>query len=156
MTPQLRRATESDIAFLADVVLLSSQDRYRRHPGWDRDGFHAGLVEDAADQVAGGVENSITYVIMVDGIDVGRARLVTTTSRIEIAGLQVLPEYQNRGIGTAVISQVLDTAAAAGIPVVLDVETDNPNARRLYERLGFRPIGPAIKDRQPMILRPVP
>lgn len=151
--PQLRRATESDIEFLADVVLLSSEDRYRRHPGWDRDGFRAGLVDDAADQVAGGPENSITYVIVVDGIDVGRARLVTTAEQVEIAGLQVLPEYQNRGTGTAVIDQVINTAASAGLPVVLDVETDNPNACRLYERLGFRPTGPVIKDRQTMILQ---
>jgi len=156
MTPQLRRANESDVAFLADVVLLSSEDRYRRHADWDLDAFHAGLIEDAADQVGGGVENSVTYVIVVDGIDVGRARLITTTNRIEIAGLQVLPEHQNQGIGTAVISQVVNTAAAAGIPVILDVESDNPDARRLYERLGFRPNGAAIKDRQPMILHTDP
>ncbi|GAB3927837.1 hypothetical protein GCM10011575_10900 [Microlunatus endophyticus] len=152
ITPQLRRATESDIEFLANVVLVSSEHRYSRYPEWDRDAFHAGLIEDAADQVAGGVENSTTYVIIVDGIAVGRARLVTTTGRIEIAGLQVLPVHQNAGIGTAVISQVIDTATGAGIPIVLDVEPDNPDARRLYERVGFRPSGPVINDRQPMVL----
>lgn len=152
-TPVLRRATESDIDFLADVVVLSNQDRYQHHPGWDRDAFHAGLVEDAADQIAGGPENSTTYVITVDGIDVGRARLVTSEEQTEIAGLQILPRCQNRGTGTAVIRRVINTAAAAGRTVVLDVEIDNPDARRLYERLGFLATGPVIKDRQPMVLQ---
>jgi ribosomal protein S18 acetylase RimI-like enzyme len=153
MNPQLRRATGSDVKFLADVVLLANEDRYRSRPDWDREAFHAGLVEDAADQVAGELENSVTYVIVTGRIDVGRARLVTVPDRIEIAGLQILPDHQNRGIGTAVISQVIDQATAAGLPVVLDVETDNPDARRLYERLSFHPIGPVTKGRQKMIFR---
>ncbi|MDN5724590.1 MAG: GNAT family N-acetyltransferase [Propionibacteriales bacterium] len=154
IAPRLRRATTSDVEFLADVVLLSNEIRYARGPDWDPDTFRAGLVEDADDQVAGGPENSITYVITIDRTDVGRARIVTTDTHVEIAGLQVLPDFQNHGIGTAIIGQVTKTAAAADLPVTLDVETDNPGARRLYERLRFEPVGPITQDRQQMILRP--
>lgn len=142
---------ETDIAFLADVVVQATQDRYKHRQGWDRDAFRAGLVEDAADQVAGGPENSTTYVITVDNTDVGRVRLVATDDKIEIAGLQVLPQHQKHGIGTAVIAEVINTAATTGVPVVLDVESDNPNAQRLYERLGFLPTGPVANGRQTMI-----
>lgn len=150
-TPLLRRATRADIGFLATVVLLGVEERYQGRPGWDRGAFYRGLTDDAADQVAGGPPNSVTYVIVNDRVDVGRLRLVTTAHRVEIAGVQVLPDHQNRGIGTAVITHVTDEAAVAGLPVALDVEIDNPDARRLYERLLFRVDGPVVNDRQPMI-----
>lgn len=151
---QLRVAAQDDIEFLARIVLLSIQDRYGVHPDWDPEAFYRGLVDDAADQVAGGPENSTTYVIMNDGIDVGRLRLITTPQQVEIAGLQVHPDHQNRGIGTAVITNILEQPGTDGISVVLDVELDNPNARRLYERLGFTPSGSLSGDRLQMIFPP--
>ena len=48
----------------------------------------------------------------------------------------LLPECQNRGIGTRLVRDVLAEARAAGLPVRLRVFRVNP-ARRLYERLGF-------------------
>lgn len=149
--PQLRTATEADIEFLARVSLRANEDRYCRHPGWDADKFYRGVLDFAADQVAGNVPNSTTFVITEDGVDVGRLRLVTTTTKIEIAGLQVMPEHQNRGIGTAVITSVLNRARQTGIPVELEVETDNPDARRLYERLKFHATGATKSDSVTMI-----
>lgn len=138
------------------VVLLGSEERYRQRHDWDRDAFYRGLVDDAADQVAGGPANSTTYVIVDDRVDVGRLRLVTTAHQLEIAGLQIHPEHQNHGIGTAILTHVIDQAAAADLPVALEVEIDNPNAQWLYQRLGFQVNGPVITDRRPMILRPGP
>jgi ribosomal protein S18 acetylase RimI-like enzyme len=50
--------------------------------------------------------------------------------------IAILPEFQNRGIGTELIREVLEEAAAKGFPVELKVLKINP-AIRLYERLGF-------------------
>lgn len=149
--PQLRTATESDVEFLARVLLLTNEDRYSKHPGWDSTQFYRGALDDAADQVAGNVPNSTTFVITEEGLDVGRMRLVATTLKIEIAGLQILPEHQSQGIGTAVINSVLERAHRTGIPVELEVETDNPGARRLYERLGFRANGATRSDRLTLV-----
>jgi len=93
---------------------------------------------DALDQVNGRIENSITYVVRVDDQTVGRLRLVRTEQHIEIAGIQVDPKRRGQGVGTAVITQVLGEAGASGRPVELDVSKGNPNAERLYARLGFR------------------
>ena len=93
---------------------------------------------DALDQVHGRIENSITYVVRVDDQTVGRLRLVRTGHHIEIAGIQVDPKRRGQGVGTAVITQVLAEAGASGRSVELDVSKDNPNAERLYTRLGFR------------------
>jgi ribosomal protein S18 acetylase RimI-like enzyme len=47
-----------------------------------------------------------------------------------------MPDWQNRGLGTTIIQDVIDRLRAPGIPVRLQVLKVNP-ARRLYERLGF-------------------
>ena len=105
--------------------------------------FLVGLIgpghrTDALDQIQGRIANSITYVVCVDGQPVGRLRLVRTERLIEIAGIQIDPARQSQGVGTTVISRVLDEGRSTGVPVELDVNKDNANAERLYARLGFR------------------
>jgi len=46
------------------------------------------------------------------------------------------PQYQGRGLGSAVLGAVLDRADAQGVSVRLDV-LQGSAARRLYERHGF-------------------
>jgi ribosomal protein S18 acetylase RimI-like enzyme len=101
---------------------------------------------DALEQVRGEIPNSITYVIRAHDVRVGRLRVVRTSNYIEIAGLQIDPTWQSRGIGTAVISEILDEGRRTNLPVELDVSKDNPNAERLYTRLGFLRIGENDKD----------
>ena len=48
---------------------------------------------------------------------------------------------QRHGAGTAVIEGFKAEAAALGIPVDLDVEKDNPGARKLSDHLGFIQVG---------------
>lgn len=53
----------------------------------------------------------------------------------------VMAEERGRGVGTALLDELLVRAAAAGHRAVsLSVETDNP-AVRLYERFGFERVG---------------
>lgn len=93
------------------------------------------------EQVQGMIKGSTTYVIECDGENVGRLRVVRTPEQIEISGIQVLPDYQRRGIGTAVITTLLQEGRENDLPVVLQVDKDNPDARRLYLRLGFEQQG---------------
>ncbi len=52
--------------------------------------------------------------------------------------LEVAPEWQNKGIGTALIRACEDTARGYGADIMLMyVGLDNPNARRLYDRLSY-------------------
>lgn len=56
-----------------------------------------------------------------------------------IANLAVLPQYQGRGIGSALIAHVEGKARAAGLrKCSLIVDTEKPEARRLYERSGYQ------------------
>ncbi|MBB6036260.1 GNAT family N-acetyltransferase [Phytomonospora endophytica] len=57
----------------------------------------------------------------------------------EITQLGVHPALQSCGLGTILITALEDRVTARGLTVAeLGVETTNPRARALYERLGYR------------------
>jgi ribosomal protein S18 acetylase RimI-like enzyme len=56
----------------------------------------------------------------------------------EIYGLSVRPELRGRGIGTALIGAAEDRVRQRGLRWIgISVDVDNPDAGRLYERLGY-------------------
>ncbi len=79
-------------------------------------------------------------VILVNDEPVGRLFLHRAPDEIRLVDIGLLSEYRNMGIGAALIVAILDEAAEAGKPVRLHVDVSN-RAQRLYQRLGFLPIG---------------
>lgn len=65
----------------------------------------------------------------------------TADDEFYLDSLAVLPEARGKGVGAALIADARERAAAIGKPLGLLVDDDNPNARRLYEYLGFRKVG---------------
>jgi ribosomal protein S18 acetylase RimI-like enzyme len=53
-----------------------------------------------------------------------------------IVDVALLPAHRGRGIGTALLTPILDEAERTGRAVSIHVARENP-ARRLYDRLGF-------------------
>ena len=78
-------------------------------------------------------------VILINHQPAGRLYIDRATSEIRIVDIALLPEWCNRGIGSALINVLQGEAAAAGKPLRIHVERFNP-ALRLYERLGFQQI----------------
>ncbi|MER6342893.1 GNAT family N-acetyltransferase [Streptomyces sp. NPDC001595] len=78
------------------------------------------------------------------------ARLLHRPERMilpELAGhpahlhIDLLPEWQRRGHGRALMHRFLRALSDAGVPAVhLSMVTANTPARAFYDRLGFRPI----------------
>jgi GNAT superfamily N-acetyltransferase len=57
--------------------------------------------------------------------------------------LYVVPELRGRGIGTAVLDLVVTTARARGVELVeINVDDDDIDAKRFYERHGFSAVDP--------------
>lgn len=77
-------------------------------------------------------------IIQMDGLDIGRLLLNRTEQDILVVDIALLSEYRNRGIGTALLEDLLAEADTDGKAVVLRVEFFNP-VSRLYDRLGFMP-----------------
>ena len=143
---RLRAATTDDVRFLADVVIEATRDQGRVGDDFDESDFREKFGEWTLDQIRGAVPGGMTSVIEVGHERVGRVRVTRTATCIELPGIQILPRFQGHGIGTAIIENLQGEAAAAGLPVDLEVEKDNPNARRLYERLGFVHVGETAEE----------
>jgi ribosomal protein S18 acetylase RimI-like enzyme len=137
----LRPAGPEDEAFLFRVY-ASGREEELASTVWDEAQKLAFLEMQYRAQSASYRANLTSWydVIVVDGRDAGRLLVDRGESSISVADIGLLPEYRGRGIGGALMREVLDEASRDRLPVRLYVEQFNP-AFRLYQRLGFRPIG---------------
>lgn len=78
------------------------------------------------------------YIITFQGKDIGFYNACENDYMYEIGNICIVPEYQNRGIGTAILQNVL--AEHTDKEIHLQYFKQNP-VGRLYERLGFQRIG---------------
>jgi putative acetyltransferase len=86
--------------------------------------------------------NHHEFVAVLDGEVVGSAGLVQMSGRRSHVGMfyiAVDAEQHGKGVGTALITKILDLADNWLMPerVELGVLVTNPRAQALYERLGF-------------------
>ena len=77
------------------------------------------------------------FIIEWEGRAVGRIYFDRQPDEISIVDITLLPELRGAGLGTILLTEVLDNAARERITVSIHVEHFNP-AMHLYERLGFR------------------
>jgi len=121
-----RQATNLDGPFCWHLHKLSMRAYVEATWGWDE-----------ADQVRrfeASFRPAAVQIVELDDEPIGMLSVDTQAVPIDILSLEILPAFQRRGYGTAVIQEIL--RAAAGQPVRLQVLKVNP-ARSLYERIGF-------------------
>src|SRR5689334_18928410 len=83
-------------------------------------------------------------LILIDEMPAGRLYVHRRGTEIRLVDISLMPELRGKGIGTALLRNLMTEAEAAGKPLTIHVEKFNP-AMRLYLRLGFKP----IEDRGP-------
>jgi ribosomal protein S18 acetylase RimI-like enzyme len=84
------------------------------------------------------MERSILYVAEVDGEVVGFANYspVRDGGKVELSAIYVYPEFQGKGIGTALLQQAMKELD--GIKeIYVNVEKDNKTGMNFYEAKGF-------------------
>ena len=97
--------------------------------GWEEDvqrDFHARAWQEQKPDI-------ITY----DGRLIGTIATIESEDCIEIGQFFILPEYQNKRIGTYLLKSILDRADRSGKNVNLKFLRSNP-VKSLYVRNGFR------------------
>lgn len=136
MSIHLREAALTDVAFLADVVITATSAQGRFPTDIDLADYRADYEAWTRETVLGAVPNCTLSVIEYNGTPIGRLRVLRAPTNITLAGIQLLPAYQNQGIGSALIKDLKREAVLKQVPLHVSVEKDNPQAQRLYERLG--------------------
>src|SRR4026207_1004469 len=109
-----RPSTPADRSFLRFLHHAAYRDVVIRQFGsWDDraqdEWFEKGLVE------------AETHVVEESGSAVGAIRVASPPNCLPLVELQILPEWQNRGLGTALIEQQLNEARTRRLPIRLQV-----------------------------------
>lgn len=123
---KLRGATNDDLPLLRELRRITMSDVVTSHYPWD-DEIQNKRAESHLD---------CTKIIVIDGRDVGMVKVVTYEREMHLSQIQILPEYQERGIGTAIIRDLQAESRRKRIPLTLQVLKKN-RAVGLYLRLGF-------------------
>ena len=129
---ELRPATEHDYELMWEIQRTSIGPYVDATWGWDET-FQRRFFDEHFD-------HRKHQIIQVGDRDAGFLSFEVRQGHLYLGNMALLPEFQNRGIGTAVVHHVIEQADGAEIPVRLQVLKSNP-ARRFYERLGFTRCG---------------
>jgi ribosomal protein S18 acetylase RimI-like enzyme len=130
----LRTASQHDFEFLHALKRSAYEEHVVATYGawddpWQRDRFAAQFDPPAV------------QVVIADGRAVGELVVQWHEDPVFLAAIEIEPELRGRGIGTAIIRDVVDRAGRQGKTVRLQVFKVNERAIRLYEKLGFRECG---------------
>lgn len=129
-TTNFRQATEDDLAFLVNLRRLSMSDVVMRHQPWRED-----------EQLSRVRSNyHAARIIEQDGRPVGLLKVVHATDHIHLSQIQLLPPYQNQGIGTKIILELQAECEPLQTPITLHAFSSS-RAIVLYGRLGFKVAG---------------
>jgi ribosomal protein S18 acetylase RimI-like enzyme len=79
-------------------------------------------------------------IITADGADIGMIAIEYRPGEIYLARIELHPDRQGHGIGTRLISALIDQAGHKGQDLVLDVLSVNHRAQALYRRLGMKEV----------------
>jgi len=80
-------------------------------------------------------------IVEIAGRAIGCIRVDDWPEDVFLSEIQILPEFQGRGIGSALIQGEIARAQLRQKPLRLEVLKSNDRARVLYERLGFQVCG---------------
>lgn len=134
MTINYRLVTEADEAFLYRLHREAMRELVEETWGeWDEDWQRAYFQRD--------FEPRRLRIIQYDGQDVGVLSVEDRAEELFLANIEILPAFQRRGIGTAVIGELIAEGERLGKPIALKVLKANREARDLYQRLGFNVTG---------------
>jgi ribosomal protein S18 acetylase RimI-like enzyme len=126
---ELRPATPADSEFCFQLHKAAMGDYITAIWGWDEQrqrGFEVRSFNPDRWQI-----------ITADGADIGMIDVERRPTEIYLSRIEIHPDYQGRGIGTRLVSALIDEAGQRGQDLVLEVLTVNHRAQALYQRLGM-------------------
>lgn len=132
---------EDDFEFRYRVYEATIKPYLDAMTDWDDDQHRAMIRSNLAG-------STTHFAIVVDGLRAGIVRIVEHEDAIALEQIEVLPEFQGKGIGTALVDSLIERSRLTGKRIDLSVFVTNVGARRLYERLGFQVVSESERDIQ--------
>lgn len=136
-----RASTDEDLSLLA-TVYASTRLEEVASTGWPEEMQLQFLAHQADAQhrhYRRTYPNAEWLVIERGGEPIGRLFIEEWSDQFRLIDIALLPQGRGEGVGSAILADLLEMAAAAGKALTIHVERNNP-AMRLYLRLGFAKI----------------
>lgn len=140
LTYALRPVTEADSGILRRIYASTRSDELAPLP-WTAAQKEAFLEMQFQAQHADYHHNypdADFTIIHCEGTCAGRLYVHRFETGIHVIDLALLPEFRGHGIGTSVLTDLINEADSAGKPLSIHVEKHN-RALSLYQKLGFIP-----------------
>jgi len=138
-TVKLRPVSDQDDQFLLSVY-ASTREEELAQAEWaegQKEMFLRWQFDLQRQEYSARFPDAAYHVILVDGHPAGRIWVGTDDVQIRLLDIALVPEFQNRGVGTVLLHRLMDQAAKAGKALRHMVFMLNNDAHRFYERLGF-------------------
>lgn len=136
----LRPVREDDEEFLLDVYASSRADEMAL-VNWSeaqkREFLRMQFNSQRSEYTARFPTEAEYSIILYDEQPAGRLWVARTDEQIRLLDIALLPEHQNRGIGTTLLHLLMAEAEHTGRPLRHMIFKLNTAALRFYERLGF-------------------
>lgn len=130
----LKAATQDDYDFIYNLKKTTMKDYVIKTWGsWNEDLQRVLFSRELKD-----IEHQI---IVVNNKKAGIFAFGVNETSIIVDEIQILPEYQGKGIGTLIFSDIIASAQKEKIEITLRVLKVNFIAQRFYNKLGFEKIG---------------
>jgi ribosomal protein S18 acetylase RimI-like enzyme len=134
----LRSVVPQDEPFLFELYAIGRADELAQVP-WsssERDNFLKMQFVAQQKDYQRRFPNALHQIILRDGHTVGHQHVASGQDELRILDIAIVPALRGTGIGTQLITRLLDEAALEHKPVRIYVEQMNPSLN-LFERLGF-------------------
>lgn len=137
----LRPVTPEDEDTLLKIYASTREDEMRQVTDWtaeQKETFLRWQLQMQRRDYEGRFPRADYQLILFDGEPAGRLWVARTAEQIRLLDIAILPEFQNRKIGTYLLRKLIEESEATRTPLRHMIYKLNTEARRFYERLGFR------------------
>lgn len=98
------------------------------------------------EKITASVKNSLCFAVLVDGLQVGFARVITDyVTTYYICDVVIDIAYRGQGLGKLLVKTIVEDERLQGLYGILATAS----AHGLYEKFGFRTYGDSFMNRRP-------
>jgi ribosomal protein S18 acetylase RimI-like enzyme len=138
--PVLRPRTDADESFLFSLYAETRDDvvGFGWAPAQVRE-FLAMQYRAREGSFAASHPSARSEIVVVDGQAIGRLLVDRRDAAIHLVDIALMTEHRGQGVGTELVTDLIEEALLFNRPLHLTVRYDN-RALGLYQRLGFVPL----------------